>query len=81
MLGRNITFMSWYFIRRLFIVTKSIADHFPTATEDPRPFLSKNKDFVTEILKKEDLSAEVAKYCPSGCPLCSEPLKKMDSQD
>ena len=58
------------------LVTESILENLPTATTDPKNFLKVNKEFVTELCRKKDPSAELLKYCSSTCPRCSEKLTK-----
>ena len=53
-----------------------IIENFPTATTDPSTFLKVNKNFVEQLFKKKDLSAELSKYSYSECPKCSDKLRK-----
>lgn len=53
------------------LVLDLIMEYLPTATEDNSDFLHSNKNFVDQLCKKTDISAELTKYVPRVCPKCS----------
>ena len=53
------------------IVLEFLMEHLPTATEDNEHFLNVNKNFVDQLFKISDISAELAKFIPKLCPKCS----------
>ena len=52
------------------LVLDLIMEHLPTATEDCEQFLVQNKNFVSQLLKKTNISEELGKYVPRLCNKC-----------
>ena len=48
----------------------------PSATSDNKDFLKVNKNFIDQLCKKKDISAEIAKHSQKQCPTCKGPLMK-----
>ena len=53
------------------LVTNSVLEHFPSATEDHTDFLKVNKQFLEQLFKMKDISAELTRHCVKKCPTCS----------
>ena len=53
------------------LVIDLVMEHLPTATADHNTFLKVNKNFLDQLYKKKDISAELAKHSNKQCPKCS----------
>lgn len=63
-------------IKSVDFVCERVIEHLPKATEDSITYLKVNKEFVSQLSKKKDISAELSKYSFQQCPKCSEQLSK-----